>query len=121
MADLTKAQKRAVGIGAAAVGAIGILALAFRKRKRPQPAFYLPGDTIESVQGASFVLRLPRGDYRIITDDLAMIASLDVGINTDVVLSVPSAPSSYTAQPILIDEDRPDEQHTVTVIARRAE
>ncbi len=120
MANLTKTQKQALGIGAAA-GAIGLLALALRKKKRPQPAFYLPGDTIESAQGASFVLRLPRGDYRLITDQLALIASLDVGINTDVVLSVPQRPSSYTAQPILIDEDRPGDQYTVTVLARRAD
>ena len=81
---LTKKQSTYVTLGAgAAIGAL--IYLAWRGRSKLSPSYDWDEDIIV-LQGAPFTVKLPRGEYEVVSDDLLEQAQVHLGNETHLVL-----------------------------------
>lgn len=93
--------------------------LFFKERKRKLPAFYTPGAFIETFQGAQLTLRVPSGRYESLSPLVTIVAEAEAGNATDVIVQVGASVQPYTENLILVNVDRPTEQHRFTIVARK--
>lgn len=82
--------------GIAGVLVIGAVASASGKPKRkPFKALYYPGDSIDAWMSQTFTVRLPRGDYQVVAQNITKNVELDLGNSTDIVLLAGAAHAPY--------------------------
>lgn len=111
---ITKDQKIAiVGLSLAALG----FAFAASKAKKPprMKDFYVPGERFIAVSGGQVVIRLPRGQYSFVGDQITQIATHDAGTSTDVVIAIPDTVLPFTARPMWIPVADPSKSFGVTI------
>jgi hypothetical protein len=90
--------------GIAGVLVIGAAASASGKTKRkPFKALYYPGESIDAWMSQTFTVRLPRGDYQVVADNVEKDVELDIGNSTDVVLLAKPAHAPYAETVRFID------------------
>lgn len=94
MADDKHWQYIIGGIGVIVVA--GMVASASGKQKRkPFKQIYHPGDSIDAWMGQMFTVRLPRGDYQVVSEQIVKNVENDIGNSTDILLLAQPAHAPY--------------------------
>ncbi len=116
---MTTEDKTMVGI-ASAMGLFLLYAVvAGGSKKKRLPAFFIPGQSVQTVQGGLYTMRLPRGRYVVVGEEIVVAEQADLGVNTDVRFMVAPAANDYTARIVFINADDPAKRYNLTIHARR--
>lgn len=82
--------------GVAGILGLSAVASAGGKKRRTVKSFYTPGETVHAFMGQLITVRLPRGDYQVVSDQAIEMVQKDVGSSTDIALQIQSSHSGYT-------------------------
>lgn len=101
-------------------GLAGILLLAAwsSSGKAKSKRLYGPGDEVELYMGSMFTVRLQRGRYEILANQVKFVAATDRGNFTDVSMIVGASALPYTEAVRFIDKDKIGVEYLVTVSAK---
>lgn len=101
---LNKKQSYFVTTGSAVVLGV-VLYLALRSRTPKLKVITDWDDTINVMQGAPIQVRLPRGQYQAISPDVLLMAQVDKGTETHVVImALPLSDQMYSIDTLLVDQ-----------------
>ena len=101
---LNKKQSYIVSTGSAIVLGV-VLYFAMRSKSPKIKTVYDWDDTITVMQGAPIQVRLPRGQYQVISPDVLLMSQTDKGTETIVVIMTrPVADQMYSIDTLLVDQ-----------------
>lgn len=87
--------------GVAAI--LGVSAIASAGSKKPKAkAMYMPGETAHLWMGQMFTVRLPRGEYQLVSEKVKQVHVASAGSNTDLMLIAGTSHASYQEKAIFI-------------------
>lgn len=107
--------------GAGIVAGVLLLYKLKRSYSRPGRSYYRPGEHVKTTAGAQFVLRLPRGRYDMLGDDVGqdpgvtLIAINEMGNASDAILAANDTAIPVDATVRFVNLDRPELTYLVHV------
>jgi len=101
---LTKKQSYVFTVGSAVAGGV-VLYYMLRSNVPKLRSMYDWDDTISTVQGGQVQVRLPRGQYVMVSPDVLLLSQQDFGNDTHaVIMPIPVADQMYSIDTLFADQ-----------------